>query len=92
MTVVDPLEKYGNICLIQISPKNLGFNGPKAFYTLMDELETALKEDEDDGFYNNRTSFLKAYTDGCLYGLTIQPDEENSAKKNDFFQTTPFSW
>ena len=94
MTVLDPLEKYRDImALVQISPKNLGINGPKAFYTLMDELERALKEDENDGFYKNRTSFLEAYTAGCLYGLTIPLDEENWPKTRKYFiRTTPFLW
>ena len=83
MPDLDLQEQYGYVSLIQISPQNLDINGPKAFYTLMDELERALKEDKDDGLYHNRTALLKAYTDGCLYGLYIPLNEETPMKNRE---------
>ena len=71
----------GNVSLVQISPHNLDINGPQIFYTLMDELQAALKADEDEGMYHDRTCFLKAYTDGCLYGLYIQWHENMDKNK-----------
>jgi hypothetical protein len=86
MPDLDLTEQYGYVSLVQISPQCLDLDGPRAFCTLMDELQTALKEDEDDGLYHNRTSLLEAYTDGCLYGLYIPWDELDSAKRYDMFK------
>ena len=79
----DIIKQYGHVSLVQISPQNLDINGPIAFYALMDELHAALKADEDEGMYHDRTCFLKAYTDGCLYGLYIPWHDEDADKNNE---------
>ena len=78
----------GHISLVQISPQNLDIDGPKAFYSLMDELQAALKADENEGMYHDRTSFLKAYTDGCLYGLYMAWYDEDAAKNKELSDST----
>ena len=83
MPDLDLLKRYGYVGLVQISPLNLDIDGPKAFYALMDELQAALKADENEGLYYNRTSILKAYTDGCLYGLYIPWHDEDVAKNKE---------
>jgi hypothetical protein len=84
----------GHVSLVQISPHNQDINGPHVFFALMDELQAALKKDEDEGMYHDRTCLLKAYTDGCLYSLYIpwhddmDKNKELSGSKDPIFMVT----
>lgn len=65
--------------IVEISPTNTehGFDGAEAFISLLDELKEDLDGSPDHmGFFHNRSSLLKAYSEGRMYGLCSFWSEE----------------
>ena len=80
------LGLHANVKVIEISPLcGDGILGPKRFCTLMDELQTAVKYDPDEGFYHNRASIVQAYGERRLYGLEVNFDEWFENKNDPVF-------
>ena len=69
------LPGHYNTELVGISPAN--FDGSSAFCSILDELKVEMEESpENEGFYHNRSSLVKAYGEHRMYGLCVRWSEQ----------------
>jgi hypothetical protein len=69
---------YTSVDIVQISPTTY-VQGPEALCMLLDELKQARIEDKDDNTWSDRNSIIRAYGNGCLYGLREDISEKDSS-------------
>ncbi|KAJ1465738.1 hypothetical protein T484DRAFT_1757204 [Baffinella frigidus] len=71
--------------IVVITPTNTArsFDAAAAFFSLLDELKVELEESPDnEGFYHNRSSLLKAYGENRMYGLCAYWSKEMMEHKS----------